>query len=215
MVRYETLVFDLDGTISDPSDGIVRSVNFALESLDYETVPEEEIRPLIGPSLPALFRRVANEDSEERIMNLVDKFRERYGSVGYSENELYKDIPDVLVKLSSDGHQLGVCTGKRVDFAIRILDMFGLRELFDFVSGGDVDINKQMQLAMLISDGLSPACAVLIGDRATDVYAARSHGIASTGVLWGFGDRQEIRECNPNHTVELPRELLDLFRGGI
>jgi len=211
-VRYQTLVFDLDGTISDPSVGIARSVNFALESLGYETVDEGRVRPLIGPPLPALFGALAKGASEESILDLVDKFRERYGSIGYSENKLYDDIPEVLFKLSSNGHRLGVCTGKRVDFAVRILKMFGLGELFEFVSGGDVDIDKKMQIAALISEGLDPASSVLIGDRAGDVYAARMHDIASTGVLWGFGDHQEIRESNPSHTASHPGELPELFR---
>ena len=210
--RYKTLIFDLDGTISDPTVGIARSVNFALGSLGYETVTEERVRPLIGPSLAILFRTLTREDSEEAILNLVEKFRERYGSVGYSENELYDEIPEVLNKLSSAGHLMGVCTGKRVDFAIRIIEMFGLSGLFEFVSGGDVNIDKKMQLATLISDGLDPGSSVLIGDRAVDVYAARTHGIASTGVLWGFGDHEEISESGPNHTVNEPGELLDLFR---
>lgn len=210
--RYRTLIFDLDGTISDPTVGIARSVNFALASLGYETVPKERVRPLIGPSLSILFRALAKEDSEEAILDLVDKFRERYGSIGYSENQLYDDVPEVLRGLSSAGHRMGVCTGKRVDFAIRIIEMFELSDLFEFVSGGDVNIDKEMQLEKLISEGLDPPSSVLIGDRAVDVNAARTHGIASAGVLWGFGGHEEISESGPNHTVRHPGELLDLFR---
>ncbi len=209
---YQTLIFDLDGTISDPSVGIARSVNFALESLGYETVHEGEIRPLIGPSLSQLFGKLSNGASEKTVLRLVGKFRERYGTIGYSENRLYDDIPEVLAALSSNGHRLGLCTGKRVDFAVRILEMFQIGELFEFVSGGDIDVDKRMQLAALISEGVDPASSVLIGDRATDVHAARAHDIASTGVLWGFGDHQEIEGSNPSHTASHPGELLDLFR---
>ena len=183
-----------------------------MESLGYQTVAEEKVRPLIGPSLAVLFRELAGCASDEGILRLVDKFRERYGSIGYSENRLYEGMPEVLTELSANGYLLGVCTGKRVDFAVRILEMFGLSDLFEFVSGGDVDIDKKMQIATLISNGLDATSAVVIGDRAVDVHAARTHGIASTGVLWGFGDRSEIKESAPNHVATRPWELLELFR---
>ena len=183
-----------------------------MESLGYETVAQERVRPLIGPSLAVLFATLTNGAPDETVLRLVHKFRERYGTIGYSENRLYDGMPEVLSELSAYGYLLGVCTGKRVDFAVRILEMFGLSDLFEFVSGGDVDIDKKMQLATLISNGLDATSAVVIGDRAVDVQAARAHGIASTGVLWGFGDHKEIRESAPNHVATRPGELLELFR---
>lgn len=169
------------------------------------------MRPLIGPSLAVLFRELADCASDEAVVRLVAKFRERYGSIGYSENRLYDGMPEVLTELSANGYLLGVCTGKRVDFAVRILEMFGLRSLFEFVSGGDVDIDKKTQIATLITNGLDATSAVMIGDRDVDVYAAHTHGIASTGVLWGFGDRAEIKASAPSHVATRPWELLELF----
>ena len=210
-MRYETLIFDLDGTISDPFVGISRSINYALESLDYDPVDPERIRPLIGPPLTEIFEILLGALQERDVLDLVDTYRERYASIGYSENRIYDDIPGIIAQLAGSGYRMGVCTSKRADYAQRIVEMFGLAQHFSFVDGGGVGIEKQHQIESLVANGLAADSAIMIGDRAVDVLAGKSNDLASAGVLWGFGERPELEEAAPDHLLESPADLLDLF----
>ena len=211
-MQYKTIVFDLDGTISDPFVGISRSINYALESLDYDPVDPERIRPLIGPPLTEIFEILLGALRERDMLGLVDKYRERYASIGYSENRIYDDIPTIIEQLAGRGYRMGICTSKRADYAQRIVEMFGLAQFFAFVDGGGVGIEKREQIESLVANGLTASSAIMIGDRAVDILAGRSNELASAGVLWGFGERPELEEAAPDHLLESPADLLDLFR---
>jgi len=210
-LHYETLIFDLDGTISDPFVGISRSINHALESLCYDAVDPERIRPLIGPPLTEIFEHLLGALPDQDMQALVDKYRERYATVGYSENEIYADIPGIIAQLAGNGYRMGICTSKRADFAKCIVEMFGLAQHFAFVGGGDVGIEKQQQIESMIANGLTANSSIMIGDRAVDIFAGKSNGMASVGVLWGFGERPELEEAAPDHLLETPADLTDLF----
>ena len=158
-----SLVFDLDGTISDPSLGIWRSVNCALQAFDHPEVSRDAMTDLIGPPIDQIFGRLTGTESNSEVHALVAKFRERYADVGYAENVLYPDMRDVLQQLGERRKSMGVCTGKRVDFAERILERFELRELFAFVAGGDVDISKVQQLTALRSSGRLDEVGTVLG----------------------------------------------------
>ena len=204
------LVFDLDGTISDPAVGIGRSINYALEHFGYPPVPPDRISPLIGPPLDHSFRSLTGSTSEDHLAELVAKYRERYAQVGYSENVLYPGIPEALGALSDAGIRFGLCTSKRVDFADAILGMFGLREYFVFLNGGEIGIHKKQQLAALLAEGGISRSSIMIGDRAVDVEAARSNRLESVGVLWGHGTEEELRSANPSRLLNEPSQLVEL-----
>lgn len=187
-MRYQTLIFDLDGTISDPKPGFVNSINHALAFHDLPARDETELKQHIGPPLETTLAALVDSDDPALIHSLVGKYRERYADIGYSENSLYTGIPNVLEALSGiDGLLLGVCTSKRADFAERILDMFGLRHHFAFVSGGDVGIAKWQQLESLLEQQRITTDSLMIGDRHFDLTAAHRNYLASAGVLWGYG----------------------------
>ena len=208
------IIFDLDGTISDPSEGIWKSVNYALSAFGYGELPRDTFYQYIGPPIDQTFRAVTGCSDETEVLALVSKFRERYSSVGFSENQVYPAMPDVLRSLVTSGHSLGVCTGKRVDFAERILELFSLGELFDFVDGGDVGITKSMQLERLGRNGVDLRASVMIGDRDSDILAGQEHHLITVGVLWGFGSQTELAQARPTHLAESPaalRELSNLF----
>lgn len=211
VVKMQTLIFDLDGTISDPFEGLSKSVNFALESLGYKTVDVESVRTMIGPPLTDLFATFVGSVTSERMQALVDKYRERYAKVGYTENVIYEGIPDIIATLSAAGYTLGVCTSKRADYATAIVDMFGLTEYFAFVDGGDINITKSQQLERLVSNGIDASTAVMIGDRNVDIEAGKSNGLKSVGVTWGFGDLDELELAAPDQLIRSPNELLELF----
>jgi phosphoglycolate phosphatase len=210
-LRYETLIFDLDGTISDPLVGISRSINHALEALHYEAVDVERIRPLIGPPLTQIFEHLLGALPNPVMWDLVAKYRERYASIGYAENRIYNEIPGVIAKLAGGGYRMGICTSKRADYAQRIVDMFGLERHFSFVDGGGVGIEKRQQIESMVANGLAASSAIMIGDRAVDILAGKSNALASAGVLWGFGERPELEEAAPDHLLESPADLLGLF----
>ncbi len=210
-LRYETLLFDLDGTISDPFVGISRSINYALETLSYESVDPETVRPLIGPPLNEIFEHLLGKLPEPEMLDLVDSYRERYAEVGYAENEIYQDIPKSIASLAESGYRMGVCTSKREDYARRIVEMFGLAQYFSFVDGGGVGVEKRQQIEALVANGLEPGSTIMIGDRAVDILAGKSNDVASAGVLWGFGERAELEAAAPDYLLESPAELLDLL----
>ena len=205
-----TLVFDLDGTISDPSLGIVRCFHYALEAFGLPVVAEELIHQCIGPPLDESFSKLAPAETQTAIRELVGKYRERYAEIGYAENVLYPGMDVVLEHLKMSGKRLGVCTSKRADFADRILSMFELREYFDFVSGGDIGIPKQSQLSDLLAAGDIDDRAIMIGDRAIDINAARHNSLRAVGVLWGFGSFQELSGASPVHILEQINALAEL-----
>jgi len=192
MPQPAQLVFDLDGTISDPLLGILRSVNCALVAHGYSEVPRASVAALVGAPLDDVFRALVAEISDAQVRSLVANYRERYAEVGFAENSLYHGVREALLALSDQGVSLGICTTKRQDFAERILEHFGIRGHFLFVSGGDVGVRKAQQLADLRAAGSVLATSRMIGDRAVDISAARINGLSSVGVLWGYGSESEL-----------------------
>ena len=209
-MKDQLLIFDLDGTLSDPTVGIRRSINHALAAFDYPAVTEQTISQYIGPPLDVAFRRIAPAATEATVLGMVAKYRERYGEVGFAENVVYAGIPGALESLASRGVPMGVCTSKRADFAERILALFHLRGYFDFVSGGDIGVGKDDQLRKLREQGTANPRSVMIGDRAVDVIAARAAGLRAVGVLWGHGSLEELRGAAPDRLLDAPDELRHL-----
>jgi len=211
-MKYETLIFDLDGTISDPKVGIFRSINFALEYFSFETVEEHQVDDFIGPPLDLTFSSLTQSTDQQLINQLVSKYRERYADIGYQENSLYDGIVSVLQQLQNHEHcRLGLCTSKRVDFAEQILNMFGLLDYFEFLSGGDVGIHKWQQLSKLLDDGIINHSSLMIGDRDVDLIAAHKNQLPSAGVLWGYGNLAELQKEQPELLFEQPQQLTKLI----
>jgi len=210
-LKYEYIVFDLDGTISDPKEGIVRSINCALETHGFDQRTDKELCEFIGPPLDVAFASLTGSKDAKLITSLIVKYRERYSDVGFSENCLYDGIPEVLDNLSAVQEiNLGICTSKRADFAGRILELFSLRHHFCFLSGGDIGIEKWQQLASLLEQGVINKKSVMIGDRYVDITAAQKNNLPSAGVLWGYGSYSELSQHEPSHIFNSPSELAGL-----
>ncbi|WP_231757633.1 HAD hydrolase-like protein [Microbulbifer elongatus] len=212
MSTYEWLLFDLDGTLSDPAEGFVNSMNHALQFYNYAPRPAAQLTPHIGPPLEVTLAHLTGSADRTHVRALVDKYRERYGETGYAENTLYPGITDMLQQLSSiDGIRLGVCTSKRADFASRILEQFELHHYFEFVSGGDVGVAKWQQLGKLIEEKRIGQRTLMIGDRHFDLSAAARNGLPSAGVLWGYGSKEELDQHTPAYLFHHPSEILNIF----
>lgn len=202
-----TLILDLDGTISDPSLGITRCFNHALQSCGYPKLSDNTIANEIGPPLDQTFINLVEGIQSSDVVPLVAAYRDRYADLGYAENTLYPDIPLMLDQLHNAGIVLGVCTSKRRDFAEKILSLFNLLNFFNFIDGGDVGVTKQAQLEGLLTSGTIDHQSIMVGDRAVDVTSAKENGLRAIGVLWGFGDYGELSSALPSHIIENVMDL--------
>ena len=210
---HDLLLFDLDGTLTDPLVGITRCINFALEARGHEQRTSQDIARFIGPPIDEAFRVLAETNDVSEIDVLVSRYRERYADIGYAENRLYPGVAPALRSLASRNIAMAVCTSKRRDFAEKILKLFELDSHFRFIHGGDVGITKRDQIRELVSDGNVSTAAVMIGDRAVDVTAAHQNGLHAAGVLWGYGSRAELTSTEPRYLFEMPGDLLQLGDG--
>ena len=210
MQNHSTLIFDLDGTISDPSIGIHRCMNHALQYYGFPEVSRMTAAMTIGPPLDEAFAKFQPEADQAVIAGLIAKYRERYAEFGYAENQIYPGIVEALHSLFQRGVRMGVCTSKRADFAEKILSMFGVLELFSFVNGGDVGIKKRTQLGGLLESGEIGQSSIMVGDREVDISAAKVNGLEAVGVLWGFGDRKELEEAGADIIISKTNELYQI-----
>lgn len=204
---HDLVLFDLDGTISDPSLGICRCLNHALQHFGFASIAQSAVGACIGPPLDESFRALTGIHVQSELNAMVAKFRERYGDIGYSENELYSGVVESLEVLHDARVPLGICTSKRIDFAERILAMFEIRSLFRFVSGGEIGVHKWDQVAALRTQNLVTQASIIIGDRAIDIIAGHRNGLTSAGVLWGHGSRAELEQEQPRYLFASPSEL--------
>jgi phosphoglycolate phosphatase len=205
------LLFDLDGTISDPLDGIARSLNFALSFYGYDEIPVSELAHYVGPPVDEFFKTITGINDKIEINAFISKYRERYSDVGFSENKLYPGIRESINDLSNQSIPMAICTSKRQDFAEKILKHFSIRHHFKFVNGGDVGIKKWQQIESLIVSGSIDHNCIMIGDRAVDLLAAHKNRIKSAGVLWGYGSRTELETQSPIYLLSQPSDLLKLI----
>lgn len=212
-MRFPTLVFDLDGTLTDPLLGIHRCMNYALTTHDYAPRSEADIKPYIGPPLEIALSELSGSEDEDHIKQLMVTYRERYGEFGYAENTVYPGVIDLLDALRDQGFVMGVCTSKFEKYALKVLEQFKLREYFQFVSGGDYGVKKSGQLADLLKAGTITTDALMIGDRAIDLTSAHGNGLVSAGVLWGYGNIEELQAESPALLCTNPDDLLRAVLG--
>lgn len=207
-MAYHSLIFDLDGTLTDPLTGIVRCMNYALSSHGYQPRSEQEIRPYIGPPLEVALGELAESADEAHIRELVTTYRERYGELGYRENMVYEGIHALLDSLQEQGFRMGVCTSKFEKYAIKVLEEFELDKYFAFVSGsGGYGMTKSDQLRDLLNNGDISDNSLMIGDRYIDLTSAHKIGLHSAGVLWGYGSEEELVAENPRFIANSPTHL--------
>ena len=209
-IAHDLILFDLDGTLSDPLVGIGRSINYALGHFGYPSRELNELASFIGPPIDEAFKTLTGVTSKSQIEAFVAKYRERYGDVGYSENTIYPGVAETLASLEKNGTPLGICTSKRKDFAEQILEMFGLRSYFRIVNGGDIGIQKWQQIEGLLSRGLISKSSVMVGDRFVDIRAAHRNGLHAAGVLWGYGSYEELSRELPRYLFSTPTEFWKL-----
>lgn len=184
------------------------ALNHALTSHGYAPRSHQELATRVGPPLEGTLAELTGQHSEKHLMSLISSYRDHYLGGAYRDNTLYPGIRQVLRQLLEHGHVLGVCTSKPEPTARKVLDFFGLESMFRFVSGGDVGLDKSSQLERLLDQGQVDQRALMIGDRAVDIQAARDNGLHSAGVRWGFGAAGELQQAGASYLLDTPRHLL-------
>ncbi len=209
--RPSHVLFDLDGTLADSSQGILSSFRATLEEIDVEAT-DEQLRQLIGPPLGDSFRILGVAD--DAIDEVVALYRNFYAERGVHEAKLYDGVAATLDALSRDGVRLGVATAKRVDFARQMLGSLRVAQYFDDIAGASVDLRITSKFdimsQVLRGWGVGDSLDVwMVGDRYFDMVAAGAHGVSAVGALWGFGSAEELRGAGAHWLVARPLELLD------
>lgn len=205
------ILFDLDGTLTDPFTGITKCIQHALSSLGREVPPADDLRWCIGPPLHDSFLTLLDTDDGDLASKALEIYRERFGKVGLFENELYPGLEDCLREFSRSGHRLSVATSKPTVYARRIVEHFGLTGYFCVVDGSELDgtrTDKTSLIAHILErDGLDRGEVVMIGDRKYDMIGAVANEIPGLGVLWGYGSRDELRNAGASRLIEWPGDL--------
>ncbi|MDE2377876.1 HAD family hydrolase [Bradyrhizobium sp.] len=206
-----TIYFDLDGTLTNPKQGITRSIQYALDRLGQAVPHEDELTWCIGPPLHASLKKITGTDElADRALLL---YRERFSDVGLFENEAYGGIEDTLASLAAASPRMFVATSKPAVYAGRIIDHFGLRRYFERVFGSELDgtrVDKGELLRYALDEaGVDAHSAVMIGDRSHDVVGARKNGMTAIGVLYGYGSEDELRGAGAHHICPTHPDLLD------
>ncbi len=194
----DLILFDLDGTLTDPEEGITNSVVYALKPYGIEET-NANCRRFIGPPLGPELQKVYGLDPRESVL----RFREYFEDKGIYENKLYPDTIQVLETLKKAGKTLAVATSKPEVSAEIVLKHFGIRQYFDGVFGASLDESK-VHKADIIQEALDAfpgQSAIMIGDREHDILGAKAHGLPSIGVLSGFGSRQELEDAGADIIV--------------
>lgn len=202
-MSISTILFDLDGTLTDPFEGITKSIQFALEQMKAPVPDADELRWCIGPPLWDSFRVLLKTDDKAELDRAVALYRERYTVTGLYENTLIDGIPEALDALRVAGFKMHVCTSKPHAYAGKIVKHFKLMPFFGKVYGAELDGTRSDKTGLishiLDQEDISADQVVMVGDRKHDLIGASANKVASIGVLWGYGSHEELE--NEEHVL--------------
>ncbi|MBR6521946.1 MAG: HAD family hydrolase [Oscillospiraceae bacterium] len=213
MEKY--ILFDLDGTVTDPETGITLSVAYALKHFGIEVEDVRSLRKFIGPPLHDSFIEFYGF-SREKAFEAVEKYRERFAETGIFENEPYAGMHELLADLKDAGYTLAIASSKPEVFTKRIIEHFGFSPYFTHVCGSELNgdrTNKAEVITYALGKLGSPAPknVVMIGDRHHDIVGAKNNGLTSVGVLYGFGDEAELRDAGADYIAASVSEIASII----
>ena len=213
-MRWDTVLFDLDGTLTDSQEGIVKSVSYALERLGRELPPRDTLTAFIGPPLHESFSAICGMDEAE-TERAVCEFRDYFARRGWAENVPYEGMAEFLAALHTAGLRLIVATSKPETSAQKILKHFSLERYFDLICGSLPEDKSSADKASVVRTALMRADvtghAVMVGDRRHDIYGAHANGLEAIGVLYGYGSREELEHAGAAYIVESVAALRELL----
>ena len=218
-MKYNIILFDLDGTLTDPKVGITTCCQYGLRAVGVDVPDLKELEQFIGPPLLPAFQEVYGLD-EEQALKAIDKFRERFQSVGLYENELLPGVPQMLRTLKEHGKILATASSKPEVVVKRILQYFSIDSWFDEIVGSTMD-EKHAGKAEVIGEALRRlGCAdadrdsiLMVGDRMHDVEGAAALNIRTVGVTFGYGSRSELEQAGAWRIADTMEELTDILLG--
>jgi phosphoglycolate phosphatase len=206
-----TLLFDLDGTLTDNFEGIANCIRYALTRMDVPYPGTEALRACVGPPLRETLPRLIGSDDVATTERAIALYRERYSDLGWRENTVYDGVSDMLAAATLASPRVFLCTTKPQVFAEKIVAHFGLAGFLNGVYGTSLDgrfDDKAVLLAhMLARENLDGGDCLMIGDRKHDIRAARRNGARSIGVLWGYGSRAELDDAGADTLIASPSDL--------
>jgi len=213
-MHHSTILFDLDGTLTDPREGITRSIQYALAKLDIDEPDLKKLEPFIGPPLLQAFMQFYGFD-EARAWKAVEFYRERFQTLGIYENLLFDGVLELLEHLRGQGRTLYVATSKPSVFAREIARHFAFDHHFKVIYGSELDgtrTNKVELIAHLLAEErLETAQTLMIGDRKHDLIGARENGLQAAAVGYGFGSHEELMAQSPAYYYATLDELRSAF----
>ena len=217
---FDTILFDLDGTLTDSGLGITKAVQYALGQMGYTVPPRESLFTFIGPPLHKSFRKHYGMD-EETSVEAVRQFRVYYNQMGgILENEVYPGIRELLAELKKAGKRLVIATSKPQAAAEKVMHHFGLDEFVPEIIGGTDDPARNTKgkvIAWALREyGVNPDTAIMVGDREHDIQGAAENSIPAIGITWGYGDRAELEAAGAKAVFDTPEETVQyILRGSI
>lgn len=208
----KTILFDLDGTLTDSGEGIINCAILALEHFALPIPERDAMRVFVGPPLHDTFVKFGVP--EDKADEAIAVYRSRYTTIGLFENTPYPDVEDLLKTLKQQGHRLLVATSKPEEMSVRILEKFGLAHYFDRICGASMDrsrVCKEDVIAYLLSTCDPGEDVVMVGDTHYDVDGAAAHGIPTIGVAWGYGTVEAMEKSGAKAIAYSMEELLALL----
>lgn len=218
---FQYCLFDLDGTLTDPKEGITKSVQYALKVFGIEEPDLGKLEAFIGPPLKDSFMEFYGFSSEQAL-EAVDSYRERFGPVGVLENYIYEGIPEMLKSLYESGRKLAVASSKPHCFVKQILERFDIEKYFDVIVGSELDGTRgtkeevveealrQLKILDLPAGERKSKCA-MVGDRKFDIQGAKAHGLTGVGVRFGYAPEGELEAEGADYVVDTVAELHKLL----
>ncbi len=211
-----TILFDLDGTLTDAKPGITRCIQYALSQLGYQPPDAAALHWCIGPPLHDSFATLLQTADAAIIQHALSLYRQEYAAAGMFENMLYPQVPEALGMLRAKGYRTFIATSKPHLYAIEIIKHFQLAPLFDAVYGSELDGTRSEKGALihhiLQAEKLSADTTVMVGDRAHDMIGAKQNRLAAIGVTYGYGTLQELQSQGADWIAATPSEIPALLK---
>ena len=212
----KNILIDLDGTLTDPREGITTSARYGLNKMGHPIADSENIDWIIGPPLKASLAKILNVSPEDDLAEqALLGYRERFAVTGLFENELFDDVKDTLQHLHTQGYRLFLATAKPEIYAKRILEHFNLLQYFEYSYGSELSgerTNKGDLIAYILEkEQLNPQECLMVGDREHDIFGARKNGIETIAVEYGYGSAQELDQAKPKARIQKFSDLLQVI----
>ena len=212
-MKTDTVLFDLDGTITDSAPGIINSIRYSLEKHGIAVLDEQELRKFVGPPLQQQFQKVFGV-MEKEARQMMDSYREYYGTKGMYENRVYEGVPRMLSRPQSAGIRILMATSKPEKYARMIAEHFGFTKYFEYIGGACMDGTRTMKYDVI--EYVLDVCkvtdrerVVMVGDRCHDMIGAQQAGLHRLGVLYGYGSQEELEQSGAESLAKTPQNVAE------